>query len=242
MPQEVKPYSQEDSKKTQVGRMFDRIAPYYDFLNRFLSLGIDTLWRKRAIRQLAGHRTEVLLDVATGTADLALEAARQLQLHRIVGLDLSNEMLEIGRSKVLRRRLDGLIELMQGDSENLPFEDNTFDAVTVAFGVRNFENMDKGLKEMRRVLKQGGKVVILEFSKPRLFPFKQLYNSYFRYILPTIGKLTSKDPKAYRYLYESVQAFPDGQDFINILEKTGYKSNRCIPLTLGICSIYTGEK
>ncbi|HQU60934.1 MAG: bifunctional demethylmenaquinone methyltransferase/2-methoxy-6-polyprenyl-1,4-benzoquinol methylase UbiE [Phaeodactylibacter sp.] len=242
MPQEVKPYSQEDSKKTQVGRMFDGIAPYYDFLNRFLSLGIDTLWRKRAIRQLAGHQTEVLLDVATGTADLALEAARQLQPNRIVGLDLSNEMLEIGRSKVLRRHLDGLIELTQGDSENLPFEDNTFDAVTVAFGVRNFENLDKGLKEMRRVLKPGGKAVILEFSKPRLFPFKQLYNSYFRYILPTIGKLTSKDPKAYRYLYESVQAFPDGQDFINILEKTGYKSNRCIPLTLGICSIYTGEK
>lgn len=242
MPQDVKPYNQEDSKKKQVGSMFDRIAPYYDFLNRFLSLGIDVAWRRQAIRQLAGHPVSALLDVATGTADVALEAARQLRPQRIVGLDLSNEMLEIGRAKIGRRQLDGLITLAQGDSENMPFEDNTFDAVTVAFGVRNFENLEKGLEEMRRVLKTGGKVVILEFSKPRAFPFKQLYNFYFRHILPMIGRLTSKDPKAYRYLYESVQAFPDGQDFLKILDKTGYKSNRCIPLTLGICSIYTAEK
>lgn len=222
--------------------MFDKIAPYYDLLNRVLSLGVDTLWRKRAIRKLHGRPVQTLLDVATGTADLALEASRQLQPQRIVGLDLSNEMLDIGRGKVSRRRLDETIELIQGDSENLPFADNTFDAVTVAFGVRNFENLELGLREMRRVLKDGGKVVILEFSKPRSFPFKQLYNFYFRNILPTVGKLTSKDPKAYRYLYESVQAFPDGQDFLDILDKTGYKTNQCTPLTLGICSIYTGEK
>lgn len=242
MAQEVKPYQQEGSKKGQVSNMFDKIAPYYDLLNRVLSLGIDTLWRKRAIRMLHGRPVQALLDVATGTADLALEASRQLQPQRIVGLDLSNEMLEIGRGKVSRRRLDETIELVQGDSENLPFADNTFDAVTVAFGVRNFENLELGLREMRRVLKDGGKVVILEFSKPRSFPFKQLYNFYFRNILPTVGKLTSKDPKAYRYLYESVQAFPDGQDFLDILDKTGYKTNQCTPLTLGICSIYTGEK
>ncbi|MCB0569411.1 MAG: ubiquinone/menaquinone biosynthesis methyltransferase, partial [Phaeodactylibacter sp.] len=173
---------------------------------------------------------------------VALEASRQLNPQRIVGLDLSYEMLEIGREKVHRRNLDALITLTQGDSENMPFEDNTFDALTVAFGVRNFENLEKGLLEMRRVIKPGGMVVILEFSRPKAFPFRQLYNFYFRNILPVIGKLTSKDPKAYRYLYESVQAFPDGQDFLKILAKTGYKSNRCIPLTLGICSIYTAVK
>ena len=242
MAQQVKPYDPDGSKKSQVSNMFDQIAPYYDMLNRVLSLGIDVRWRKRAIRELAGQPVAHLLDVATGTADLALEASRQLRPQRIIGLDLSNEMLEIGRGKVRRRQLDQTIELVQGDSENLPFADNTFDAITVAFGVRNFENLEQGLREMQRVLKVGGKVVILEFSKPRAFPFKQLYNFYFRNILPTIGKISSKDPKAYRYLYESVQAFPDGQDFMDILDQTGYKPKRCIPLTLGICSIYTAEK
>lgn len=242
MPQEVKPYDGQESKKSQVSRMFGRIAPYYDFLNRLLSAGVDTVWRKQAIRQLQGRQVRTLLDVATGTADLALEASRQLKPERIVGLDISREMLEIGRSKIARRGLEGLIELIEGDSENLPFADNTFDAVTVAFGVRNYEDLEKGLAEMRRVLKGGGRLVVLEFSRPRGFPFRQLFNFYFANILPLIGRLTSKDPKAYRYLYESVQAFPDGEDFITILEKAGYKSNQCIPLTLGICSIYTGEK
>ncbi|MCB9265674.1 MAG: bifunctional demethylmenaquinone methyltransferase/2-methoxy-6-polyprenyl-1,4-benzoquinol methylase UbiE [Lewinellaceae bacterium] len=242
MPQEVKPYDEQDGKKSQVSRMFDRIAPYYDFLNRLLSAGIDTIWRKRAIRQLQGYNVQTLLDVATGTADVALEAARQLKPERIIGIDISKEMLDIGRSKISRRGLQSQIELQVGDSENLPFPDNTFDAVTVAFGVRNYENLEKGLAEMRRVLKNGGRLVVLEFSRPKIFPFKQLYNFYFANILPLIGRLTSKDPKAYRYLYESVQAFPDGDDFIKILEKTGYKSNQCIPQTLGICSIYTGEK
>ncbi len=242
MPQEVKPYNEPDSKKTQVSRMFGRIAPYYDLLNRLLSLGIDTIWRKRAIQQLQGRQVGQLLDLATGTADVALEAARQLPAARITGVDISNEMLDIGREKIRRKGLQETIELVYGDAENLPFPDNTFDALTVAFGVRNYENLDKGLAEMRRVLKEGGKLVVLEFSRPRTFPFKQLYNAYFRHILPLIGRLTSRDPKAYRYLYESVQAFPDGEHFLTILEKAGYKSNQCIPLTLGICSIYTGEK
>jgi demethylmenaquinone methyltransferase/2-methoxy-6-polyprenyl-1,4-benzoquinol methylase len=242
MAEHIKPYNESEAKKQQVSQMFNRIAPYYDFLNRFLSLGIDTIWRKRAIKLLDNHKAKVILDVATGTADVALEAAKQLNAEQIIGVDISNEMLEIGRTKVKKRGLDTLITLEEGDSENLPFEDNTFDAITVAFGVRNFENLENGLREMYRVTKPGGKVVILEFSQPTTFPFKQLYNFYFRNILPVIGRLTSKDPRAYRYLYESVQAFPNGDQFLSILTKLGYKSNQCIPLTLGVCSIYMGEK
>ena len=239
----VKPYDKEtDSKKSQVSRMFNRIAPYYDLLNRLLSLGIDTIWRKKAINKLSKGHPQLVLDVATGTADVAIETARRLQPKKIVGLDISSEMLEIGRQKIKKKGLDTIITLEEGDSEALPYPDHTFDAVTVAFGVRNFENLEKGLKEMKRVLKPDGQIVILEFSKPRLFPFKQLFNAYFKYILPTIGRLTSKDPKAYRYLYESVQAFPDGKDFLEILSKTGFKSNQCTPLTLGICSLYSAQK
>jgi len=242
MAKEIKPYEQGGSKKEQVSRMFDGIAPYYDFLNRLLSLGIDTVWRKRAIDQLKGTEPKLLLDVATGTADVALEMARRLQPERIIGLDIAPQMLDVGREKVRNKGLEHIIELQVGDSENLPFENNTFDALTVAFGVRNFEHLEKGLQEMYRVLKPGGKLVVLEFSKPRIFPFKQLYDFYFRNILPAVGRFTSKDPRAYRYLYESVQAFPDREQFTDILSKTGYKSNQCIPLTLGICSIYTGVK
>lgn len=242
MSKTVKPYEAEGSKKQQVSTMFDRIAPYYDFLNRLLSLGIDTIWRKKAINLLKADQPQKILDVATGTADVAIEAANSLSPEKIVGVDISVEMLEVGRKKIQRKGLQEIISLEEGDSENLPFPDNTFDALTVAFGVRNFENLEQGLREMQRVLKPGGKVVILEFSKPTIFPFRQLYHFYFKNILPFIGKFTSKDPKAYRYLYESVQAFPDGDKFLNILSQTGYKSNRCIPLTLGICSIYLGEK
>ena len=242
MAEEIKPYEQGGSKKEQVSRMFDGIAPYYDFLNRLLSLGIDTVWRKRAIDQLKGTEPKLLLDVATGTADVALEMARRLQPERIIGLDIAPQMLDVGREKVRNKGLEHIIELQVGDSENLPFANNTFDALTVAFGVRNFEHLEKGLQEMYRVLKPGGKLVVLEFSKPRIFPFKQLYDFYFRNILPAVGRFTSKDPRAYRYLYESVQAFPDREQFTDILSKTGYKSNQCIPLTLGICSIYTGVK
>jgi demethylmenaquinone methyltransferase/2-methoxy-6-polyprenyl-1,4-benzoquinol methylase len=238
----VKPYNQDEAKKAQVSKMFDNIAPYYDFLNRFLSLGIDVSWRRKMIRKLKGEGPKVLLDVATGTGDVAIEMTKQLSPERIVGLDLSHEMLEVGRKKIKNKKLDALIEMVQGDSENLPFEDNTFDAITVAFGVRNFETLEKGMQEMNRVLKPGGRLVVLEFSQPTVFPFKQLYHFYFKNVLPLIGRITSKDPKAYRYLYESVQAFPAGKDFVKIMEKTGYQNNECTPLTLGICSIYTGKK
>jgi demethylmenaquinone methyltransferase / 2-methoxy-6-polyprenyl-1,4-benzoquinol methylase len=239
----VKPYRKEsDDKKSQVSRMFNKIAPYYDFLNHFLSLGIDTIWRKRTIGQLADLDPKYLLDVATGTADLALEAYKQLQPEKIIGVDISVEMLEIGQKKINKKGLENMIELQEGDSENLSFENNTFDAITVAFGVRNFENLEKGLEEMYRVLKKDGKLAVLEFSQPKVFPFKQLFNLYFKYLLPFIGKFTSKDPKAYKYLYDSVQAFPDGKNFVSILENSGFKSIQCISLSLGICSIYTGKK
>jgi len=238
----VKPYNASESKKEQVSNMFDKIAPYYDFLNRLLSLGIDTIWRKKALSLLKDQKLDRILDVATGTGDVAIEAARQLQVDHITGIDISKEMLEIGREKIQKKNLTQKIELLSGDSENIPFTDNTFDAITVAFGVRNFENLEKGLSEMRRVLKQDGQLVILEFSRPRIFPFKQLFNAYFKYLLPLIGRLTSKDPRAYSYLYESVQKFPEGQKLLNILEKTGFKSNRCKRLSLGICSIYSSQK
>ncbi len=239
---EVKPYNQTDSKKKQVSNMFDNIAPWYDFLNHFLSLGIDISWRKKAIRSLRDLQPKRILDVATGTADLALEAESQLSPTQIVGIDISKEMLEIGRQKLEKKGLTDKIELLEGDSENIPFPDNTFDAVTVAFGVRNFENLSQGLQQMHRVMRVGGRIAILEFSKPALFPFRQLYNFYFKNLLPAIGKITSKDPKAYRYLYESVQAFPDGRDFVNTLEKIGFKSASFKPLTLGICTLYLAEK
>lgn len=239
---EVKPYNETGSKKKQVSTMFNNIAPYYDFLNRFLSLGIDTIWRKKTIQKLKDSNPQYILDVATGTADLAIEINKQLKPKKIIGLDISTEMLRKGEDKIAKLNLKNIIELQEGDSENMPFESNTFDAITVAFGVRNYENLEKGLAEMHRVLKPGGKVAILEFSKPTMFPFKQLFNAYFRYILPTIGRFTSKDPKAYQYLYESVQVFPDGKNFVSVLEKIGYHSTQHIPLTLGICSIYLGEK
>jgi demethylmenaquinone methyltransferase/2-methoxy-6-polyprenyl-1,4-benzoquinol methylase len=242
MSQEVKPYEASGSKKEQVAKMFDNIAPRYDLLNRVLSLGIDCIWRKQAIEYLRPKAPRLILDVATGTADVALETARRLQPERIIGLDISSEMLQIGREKVHKQDMSHLIELQQGDSENLPFQDNTFDAITVAFGVRNFENLEKGLSEMRRVLKAGGQLVVLEFSKPHVFPLKQLFQFYFRHILPLIGRWTSRDQRAYSYLYESVQAFPEGDEFLNILQKTGYKSSQCKPLTFGICSIYLTEK
>ncbi|MCP3929932.1 MAG: bifunctional demethylmenaquinone methyltransferase/2-methoxy-6-polyprenyl-1,4-benzoquinol methylase UbiE [Bacteroidetes bacterium] len=239
----VTPYKYDtQTKKGQVSKMFDNIAPSYDLLNRLLSLGIDTVWRKKAIRLLKPQQPKFILDVATGTGDVALELVNQLNPDKVIGVDISSQMLDIGKEKVKKKNLDNTIQLQLGDSENLAFEDNTFDAVTVAFGVRNFEHLEKGLEEMRRVLKKGGKLVVLEFSKPRLFPFKQVFQLYFKYILPLIGKITSNDPKAYKYLFESVQAFPEGDQFLSILNKTGYKLTLCIPLTLGICSIYIGEK
>ena len=243
MTKVVKPVQDDQAgKKEQVSKMFDSIAPYYDFLNRFLSLGIDTIWRKQMIDRLKPSDPKRILDVATGTADVAIEMTKQLKADKITGLDISAEMLEVGKKKINKKELTHIIDLQQGDSENLPFEDNTFDAITVAFGVRNFENLEKGMQEMHRVLKPKGQLVVLEFSRPTAFPFKQAFNGYFKYILPQIGKVTSKDPHAYKYLYESVQAFPDGPDFLEVMNKTGYNSNQCKRLSLGICSIYQGEK
>ncbi len=243
MQETVKPYEgEQDSKKEQVSRMFNNIAPYYDFLNHFLSLGIDKNWRKKAIRALEEKKPQQILDVATGTADVAIAIAKKLKPEKVIGLDIAVEMLDIGRKKVKAQELTATVELISGDAENLPFADNTFDAVTVAFGVRNFENLRAGMAEIQRVLKPNGQLVVLEFSKPKVFPLKQLFQFYFKNILPFIGKMTSKDPKAYRYLYESVQAFPDGKKFIQVMEKTGFQQNKQQLLTFGISSIYTGLK
>jgi len=238
----VVPYKEDQSgKKEQVAKMFNSISGNYDFLNHFLSLGIDVRWRKKAIKLLKEVSPKQILDVATGTGDFAI-ATLSLNPDKVIGIDISEGMLEVGKTKMKERGLDSKIELRLGDSENLPFPENKFDAVIVAFGVRNFENLEKGLAEMLRVLRPGGKLVVLEFSKPRSFPFKQIYNFYFRFILPKIGKMVSKDAAAYTYLPESVQAFPDGNDFISILSRLGYKNTACKPLTFGISSLYTGIK
>jgi demethylmenaquinone methyltransferase/2-methoxy-6-polyprenyl-1,4-benzoquinol methylase len=238
----VLPYKDRDEgKKEQVATMFDNISPKYDLLNRVLSFGIDTYWRKRAIALLKPEKPRRILDIATGTADFAIEALR-LNPDKVVGVDISAGMLAHGREKLARRQLDHKIELQLADSEKLPFADNSFDAVIVSFGVRNFENLERGLADMNRVLRPGGTCVVLEFSKPRRFPMKQLYDFYSYRILPTIGRLVSRDDSAYRYLPESVRAFPDGADFTAVMERAGFASTRAVPLTFGICSIYTGKK
>lgn len=238
----VVPYKEDSAgKKQQVARMFDSISGNYDFLNHFLSLGIDIRWRKKAIKLLAESNPKMILDVATGTGDFAVETLK-LNPDQVIGVDISEGMLEFGRRKMKDRGYDHKIDLRLGDSENLPFEGNKFDAVIVAFGVRNFENLEKGLAEMHRVLKPGGRVVVLEFSKPQSFPFKQIYNFYFKFILPKIGRLISRDSAAYTYLPESVQAFPDGNEFITILNRIGFNKTSCQPLTFGISSLYIGIK
>ncbi|GAB2548811.1 bifunctional demethylmenaquinone methyltransferase/2-methoxy-6-polyprenyl-1,4-benzoquinol methylase UbiE [Rufibacter soli] len=238
----VVPYKdQESGKKTQVAQMFNSIAKRYDFLNHFLSAGIDILWRKKAVRLLARTKPQIILDIATGTGDFALETL-SLNPKQVIGIDISEGMLQVGREKIAKRGLDHLVQLYLGDSENIQYPDNHFDAITVAFGVRNFENLEKGLAEMYRVLKPGGMAVILEFSKPQRFPMKQGYNFYFKNILPVFGKLISKDNAAYTYLPESVQAFPDGKDFIAIFRKIGFKNTEWHSLTFGISSIYIGTK
>ena len=221
--------------------MFNNISQRYDFLNHLLSLGIDKGWRKKAINYLRPHNPKYILDVATGTGDFAIQAL-QLNPEKVIGVDISKGMLEIGRQKINKKNLTSKVELQEGDSENLRFPENKFDAVTVGFGVRNFENLEKGLQEIYRVLKPGATLVVLEFSRPRKFPFRQIYNFYFKTILPKLGRMISKDRSAYTYLPESVEAFPDGMDFINILNKVGFKKTACKPLTFGISSIYTGHK
>ncbi|HEX5172379.1 MAG TPA: bifunctional demethylmenaquinone methyltransferase/2-methoxy-6-polyprenyl-1,4-benzoquinol methylase UbiE [Cyclobacteriaceae bacterium] len=238
----VIPYNQENAgKKVQVARMFDNISQRYDFLNHFLSLGIDRIWRKKAIDALKAHKPKLILDVATGTGDFAIQSLR-LHPDKVIGIDISEGMLSQGRIKLNEKQLTDKVELLSGDSENIPFPENKFDAVTVAFGVRNFENLEAGLMEIYRVLKPYGNVVVLEFSKPGQFPFKQIYNFYFRAILPKLGRFISKDPAAYTYLPESVKAFPDGDDFVRILRNVGFKEITCRTLTFGISTIYTGQK
>ena len=238
----VVPYKDQQGTKTeQVAQMFNNISQRYDLLNHLLSLGIDIYWRKQAIKLLKPEKPELILDIATGTGDFALEALA-LKPEKVIGVDISEGMLAVGREKMKRRGLTDKIEMKLGDSERLPFEDNIFDAIIVAFGVRNFEHLEQGLADMHRVLKPGGTTVVLEFSKPQGFPFKQLYNFYFIHILPLIGKLISKDQSAYTYLPESVQAFPDGEAFLRVMRQVGYTQTQCKTLTFGISSIYWGKR
>lgn len=238
----VVPYKDEKAgKKEQVARMFDSISHRYDLLNHVLSLGIDRRWRKKAINMLKPHQPRHILDVATGTGDFAIQAM-DIQPDEVVGVDISEGMLEKGRAKIKALGLSSKIQLLSGDSENIPFDENKFDAVTVAFGVRNFADVQRGLREIHRVLKPGGHIIVLEFSRPRQFPFKQVYNFYFKTILPKIGRMVSSDRAAYTYLPESVEAFPDGEDFVNILRNVGFKEITCKPLTFSVSSIYMGQK
>ena len=237
----VKPYGKIESKKEEVGRMFDFIAPTYDLLNRGTSFGIDTLWRRKMIAELDSSKHHTILDVATGTGDVAIQTVKRTGADHVTGLDLSEGMLQVGRRKVTRQGLDERITLVQGDSENLPFDDDSFDAVTVAFGVRNFEDLEKGLAEMHRVLRPGGKLVILEFSRVKFAPLRWAFNFYFGKIMPLIGRLQSNDPRAYAYLFESVQVFPSGRHFTAILDRVGYNNTKCKALTFGVASIYTAN-
>ncbi|HEX2936994.1 MAG TPA: bifunctional demethylmenaquinone methyltransferase/2-methoxy-6-polyprenyl-1,4-benzoquinol methylase UbiE [Bacteroidales bacterium] len=237
----VKPYKEEGSKKEQVALMFNNIAPKYDFLNHFLSMGIDKCWRKKAIKEVGSVNPKKILDIATGTGDLAFTACK-LHPAEIVGIDISQEMLNVAKQKRQQFSASVDIRFELGDSENINYPDNSFDAAMVAFGVRNFENLDKGLAEINRTLKKGGKLVVLEFSKPRNFLFKQLYHFYLFKIVPFFGKMFSKDVRAYTYLPESVNAFPYGQDFLDHMKSTGFTDLKARPLTFGIASIYSGLK
>ncbi len=239
----IVPYKESElSKKNQVANMFDSIAHRYDFLNRFLSAGIDIRWRKKAIGYLKELKPKTILDVATGTADVALMTEKILKPTAIIGIDISDGMLDIGRKKIEAANVQSIISLYNGDSAAIKYDDNHFDAVTVAFGVRNFEYLEKGLSEILRVLKPGGKLVVLEFSKPKNFLVKGFYNLYMKFISPNIGKLFSKNKSAYAYLDASIQKFPEGNNFVAILNNIGFKNIINKPLSLGICSIYCGTK
>lgn len=231
-----------DEKKLQVAQMFNNIAHKYDFLNHFLSFNIDKIWRKKAINKLKTEKPRKILDIATGTGDLAIQCHKIIKPDQIIGIDISTGMLEVGKQKIEKKGLQQKIQLQEGDSENLKFADNTFDAATVAFGVRNFENLEKGLAEIHRVLEPKGKFVVLEFSKPEAFPVKQAYNFYFKNILPLLGKIFSKDNSAYAYLPESVDNFPYGKKFIMKLEKAGFENISYQKLSFGIAAVYTATK
>jgi len=239
----VVPFSHStESKKKQVEKMFDTIAFRYDFLNRFLSAGIDVHWRKKAIRQLSSIQPKNILDVATGTGDFAVTSFRILKPEKITGIDISEGMLDIGRKKITRLGLQDHIQLLNGDSEAILFKDASFDAVTVAFGVRNFENLEKGLSEIYRVLTPGGKLVVLEFSKPSIPVVRNIYNFYMNFVTPLAGRLIAKNKDAYQYLNNSVRQFPERDIFIHILNQLGYRHSFYKTLSLGICTIYCGEK
>lgn len=242
MAKTVTPYNKKDeTKKEQVEDMFDNIAHNYDFLNHLLSAGIDNTWRRKAIKHIATYNPKIVMDMASGTGDFAVDTVNRIKLDKLVALDLSDKMLEVGRKKSAKKGIKN-IDWVKGDSEDLSFEDNTFDAMTVGFGVRNFGNLEKGLSEMRRVLKDGAPLVVLEVSEPDKFPMKQVFGIHFNYILPFVGKVFSKDSRAYTYLPESVQAFPRGNDFVEILKKVGFTKVEYKPLTFGICAMYTCEK
>lgn len=239
---EVKPYQNEDgSKKEQVAKMFNNIAPKYDLLNHTLSMGIDIAWRKKAVKLLKQSQPSKVLDIACGTGDFAIENLKS-GAASVVGLDISEGMVKVGQEKIKKKGLENKVNLRVGDSENIDYPENSFDGITVGFGVRNFENLEKGLSEMYRVLNKNGQLIVLEFSKPTKFPIKQLYFFYFKYILPKIGRIVSKDKTAYTYLPDSVNAFPDGKNFTNILEKVGFTNTKIVPCTFGIASIYLGTK
>jgi len=238
----VKPYNNESSsKKEEVAEMFNNISKRYDFLNHFFSLGIDKIWRKKSIKMLRTITPERILDIATGTGDFAI-ASLKLKPKEVVGVDISQGMLDVGIAKMKKKGVDDIIKMKLGDSEDLPFEDGHFDALTVGFGVRNYENLEKGLGEMLRVLRLDGKAIILEFSKPKNFPVKQLFGFYSKYIIPFFGKKVSKDARAYEYLPESVAAFPEGESFMDIMKKVGYKNVNAKRVSGGIATIYSGTK
>lgn len=236
----VTPYNNSESKKEQVTKMFDNIAQNYDFLNHSLSLGMDNIWRKIAIKKLS-NKPKKILDIATGTGDFAISAAKYTQA-QITGIDISQGMLDVGIKKIAEKNLNSRIKFQNADSENMPFNDNYFDSITVGFGVRNFENLEIGLSEIYRVLDTKGIVAILEPSTPKYFPLKQLYNIYFHYVLPIVGSWISKDKSAYKYLPESVEAFPSENEFIRKLEEVGFKKCKYFPLTFGIVSLYVAIK
>ena len=241
MSEIVKPYNTDKSKKEEVAQMFNNISGRYDFLNHFLSLGIDHIWRRKAVNKLREIQPKRILDLATGTGDFAI-ALLKLNPTQIIGMDISSGMLEVGKNKMKAKQVSHIIDMQLGDSENMPFEDGYFDAITVGFGVRNYEHLEKGLTEMLRVTRSGGKIVILEFSKPKRFPIKQAFAFYSRFIIPFFGKRISKDEKAYAYLPESVAAFPEGKAFTDILSKLGYKQVESTLVSGGIATIYTGVK
>jgi len=243
MEKKITPYkNSSEGKKKQVEQMFDTISENYDGLNRVISLGSDIKWRKKVIAMVAEKNPKSILDIATGTGDLAIQFAEKTTAEKIVGLDLSEGMLSVARKKVLEKKILGKIEFVQGDSEALPFDDNAFDAITVSFGIRNFENLEKGLSEIFRVLKKGGIFVVLETSVPEKFPFKQGYFFYSKNILPLVGKVFSKDKVAYNYLSESASLFPYGEKLNNILQKIGFKEVKNKPQTFGVATIYNATK